>query len=211
MTSKFEVKFQDFIQSEMNQDAAHDYSHVKRVVATSKQLCAEEQADIDVVLPAAYLHDCFSFAKNHPQKHMSSWYAAEKAIRFLRDIAYPEKHLEAIHHAIVAHSFSAQVEAVTLEAKVVQDADRLDALGAIGIARCVQVSTLLDRPLYNHHDPFCRYREPEDNLFCIDHFYTKLFTVAERMNTQSGKDEAAKRVEFMRAYLAQLKQELGVE
>ncbi|MEH0374061.1 HD domain-containing protein, partial [Vibrio mimicus] len=81
--------------------------------------------------------------------------AADKALEFLNEIGYPKEYHDAIKHAIIAHSFSANVQPDTLEAKIVQDADRLDALGAIGIARCIQVSTNLGVGLYDATDPFC--------------------------------------------------------
>lgn len=204
---QFEEQFLTFIEAEMTQDLAHDIDHVLRVVKSAKKLCALEGAKIEVVLPATYLHDCFSFAKNHPERATSSTIAANKADAFLRSIGYPEQYLVAIHHAIAAHSFSAEIPPKTLEAKIVQDADRLDALGAIGIARCIQVSSTLGVSLYNNQDPFCHHREPNDRAFTIDHFYIKLLRLAENMHTASAKKEAQKRTEFMQRFLEQLESE----
>lgn len=207
--SVFEERFLAYIKQEMQQDLAHDLNHVKRVVKLAKQLCVEEGAIEGVVVPAAYLHDCFSFAKDHPERRQSSRLAADKAIKFLSQIDYPVDHYDGIHHAIVAHSYSAQVTPTTLEAKIVQDADRLDALGAIGIARCIQVSVVLNRPLYAEEDPFCSEREPDDACYTLDHFYTKLLKLAATMNTSSAQREAEKRTGFMEAYLAQLANEMS--
>lgn len=207
--SVFEERFLAYIKQEMQQDLAHDLNHVKRVVKLAKQLCIEEGAIVGVVVPAAYLHDCFSFAKGHPERRQSSRLAADKAIEFLSQIDYPVEYYDAIHHAIVAHSYSAQVTPMTLEAKIVQDADRLDALGAIGIARCIQVSVALNRPLYAEDDPFCSEREPDDVCYTLDHFYTKLLKLAATMNTSSAQCEAEKRTRFIEAYLAQLSNEVS--
>ncbi len=204
MPSQFEPQLIEFISQEMTQDPAHDLNHVFRVVKTAKRLCDEENAQLEVVLPAAYLHDCFSFAKNHPQRKQSSTIAADKAVEFLRSIHYPRQWLDAIHHAIVTHSFSAGITPQTLEAKIVQDADRLDALGAIGIARCLQVSTSMGAGLYDAQDPWAQQRELDDKRFTIDHFETKLLRLAETMHTASAKTEATKRSDFMREYLEQL-------
>ena len=103
---------------------------------------------------------------------------ADKAIAFLTSIHYPSEHFDEIHHAITAHSFSANIKPTSLAAKIVQDADRLDSLGAIGIARCLQVSTVLGVPLYNPDDTFCQQREPDDRNYTIDHFYSKLLKLA---------------------------------
>jgi uncharacterized protein len=205
---KYENQFANFIQSEMQQDFAHDLNHVLRVVKTAKSLCKREEAKLEVILPAAYLHDCFSFSKTHSDKAKSSQFAADKALAFLGSIEYPREYFHAISHAIVAHSFSANVQPKTLEAKIVQDADRLDALGAIGIARSIQVGTKLGVIFYNDEDPFCSHRKPNDRVHTIDHFYTKLLKLTGTMNTASAKIEAEKRTVFMKAYLEQLSTEI---
>ena len=205
---QYEGKMVEFISSKMLTDAAHDLSHILRVVKTAKQLCAAEKAVYEVVVPAAYLHDCFTFPKNHPKRNQSSIYAADMAIEFLSSIDYPEQYFPNIHHAIVSHSYSANIPPETLEAKIVQDADRLDALGAVGIARCVQVSTALGRTLYSLDDAFCEKRTPDDKTYTIDHFYIKLLHLASTMNTLSATEEASKRTQFMKGYLEQLASEI---
>ncbi len=90
-----------------------------------------------------------------------------------------------------------------------QDADRLDALGAIGVARCIAVGAALGRPIYLAQDPFCTAREPDDAGASIDHFYTKLLKLAGTMQTAAGRREAERRSEFMRSFLDQLRSEIG--
>ncbi|EJG0620400.1 HD domain-containing protein [Vibrio parahaemolyticus] len=206
--SQFEPLFLEFMQQEMQVDAAHDIEHVKRVVKTAKQLCDEENADIAIVLPAAYLHDCFTYPKDHPNRKQSSAIAAKKAIAYLESIQYPQHYHDAIAHAIEAHSFSANIRPNTLEAQIVQDADRLDALGAIGVTRCIQVSTHFNAQLYNDDDMFAKERELNDKQFTVDHFQTKLFKIVDTMNTESAKLEANKRKAFMQTYLKQLYDEV---
>ncbi|HAS6435922.1 TPA: HD domain-containing protein [Vibrio parahaemolyticus] len=206
--SQFEPLFLEFMQQEMQVDAAHDIEHVKRVVKTAKQLCDEENADIAIVLPAAYLHDCFTYPKDHPNRKQSSAIAAQKAIAYLASIQYPQHYHDAIAHAIEAHSFSANIRPNTLEAQIVQDADRLDALGAIGVTRCIQVSTHFNAQLYNDNDMFAKERELNDKQFTVDHFQTKLFKIVDTMNTESAKLEANKRKAFMQTYLKQLHDEV---
>ncbi|HCM1569081.1 TPA: HD domain-containing protein [Vibrio parahaemolyticus] len=206
--SQFEPLFLEFMQQEMQVDAAHDIEHVKRVVKTAKQLCDEENADIAIVLPAAYLHDCFTYPKDHPNRKQSSAIAAKKAIAYLESIQYPQHYHDAIAHTIEAHSFSANIRPNTLEAQIVQDADRLDALGAIGVTRCIQVSTHFNAQLYNDNDMFAKERELNDKQFTVDHFQTKLFKIVDTMNTESAKLEANKRKAFMQTYLKQLHDEV---
>ncbi|MCG9621780.1 HD domain-containing protein [Vibrio diabolicus] len=208
LLSQIESQFLEFMQQEMQVDAAHDISHVQRVVNTAKKLAMEEGADLSIVLPAAYLHDCFTYPKDHPNRKQSSIIAAKKAVAFLESIDYPRQYHDAIAHAIEAHSFSANIRPNTLEAKVVQDADRLDALGAIGVTRCIQVSTEFDAQLYDDKDIFAQQRELDDKQFTLDHFQTKLFKIAETMNTESARREAQKRKAFMQAYIEQLHDEV---
>ncbi|CAM3172277.1 HD domain-containing protein [Vibrio rarus] len=209
LVTDFEPIFEAFIKKEMTLDVAHDLSHVTRVVAMAKSLAKQEKGNLWVVLPAAYLHDCFTFAKNHPQRQLSSQLAADKAVQFLASIRYPSYTFSDVHHAICAHSYSADITPTTIEAKIVQDADRIDSLGAIGIARCIQVSSGFNGELYSAEDPFAEQRSLDDKAFTVDHFFAKLFKLPELMHTKSGKKEAHKRALFMRQYLNQLRQEIG--
>jgi uncharacterized protein len=149
---KFETKISEIATSD---DPAHDLLHFKRVVGLAKSLCAHENGNLQVVVPAAWLHDFVIVPKDSPLRKQASRLSAEKATEFLRSINYPEKHYGEIAHAIEGHSFSANIEVKTIEAKIIQDADRLDGLGAIGIARCFATAGLLKRPFYSSIDPFC--------------------------------------------------------
>ncbi len=127
----WETQFERFLhETSFSEDAAHDISHIYRVVNTAKSFAQAEQAVLEVVIPAAWLHDCVQVPKNHPDRAKASQLAAQEAIIFLQECGYPDRYHEAIAHAIEAHSFSAGIAPQTLEAKIVQDADRLDALGA---------------------------------------------------------------------------------
>jgi uncharacterized protein len=189
-------------------DPAHDILHLKRVVKTARVLCENEKARPEVVVPAAWLHDFVVVPKNDSRRKMASRLSAEAAVQFLREIQYPEVFLDEIAHAIAAHSFSANIETRTLEAKIVQDADRLDGLGAIGVARCFATAGLLGRPFYSEVDPLCEAREPDDAQFTVDHFFAKLFKTAETLKTEAGRREGAKRVEVMKRYLTDLAHEI---
>ena len=195
----------------MESDPAHDISHVKRVVQNTMVLTDAEHGDPAITLPAAWLHDCISVAKDSPLRKQASRLAAQEAVRFLGSVNYPEKLLPAIYHAIEAHSFSANIETETLEAKIVQDADRLEAVGAIGIARCFLTGGSMGTPLYEPSDPFGKNRPHDDRRFTLDHFYCKLLGLADTMKTESGRIEAVKRSDYMRAFLQQLGSEIGAQ
>ncbi len=208
--SAWERQFEDFLlRTNPIGDAAHDLEHIRRVVANAVVLAAAEQADLAIVLPAAWLHDCVAVPKDSPKRAQASTLAGHAAGAFLQQIGYPAEHLPAIQHAIAAHSFSANIPPASPAAMVVQDADRLDALGAIGIARCVMLSGALGRRLYDPAEPFPRTRPLDDQLNTLDHFYCKLLRLAEQMQTASGRAEAQRRTAFMRSFLAQLGHELN--
>ena len=206
---QFELKFAEKILSVLgHQDPAHDLLHVKRVVYTAHQLALAEKAKLEVVLPAAWLHDFVNLPKNHPERSRASTMAATSAIDFLKSLNYEEKYFAEIAHAIAAHSFSSNIIPETIEAKIVQDADRLDALGAIGLARLFSISTQLQRPFYDQEDPFANSRELNDKENAIDHIKIKLIKIKDTMNTASAKLEAQKRFYFIETYLDQLKKEI---
>lgn len=199
----------DYLLENMAGDPAHDITHVQRVVENTQRLTASEHGNADVSLPAAWLHDCVSVAKDSPLRKQASKMAADEAVRFLRTQNYPESLLPQVYHAVEAHSFSANIETESLEARIVQDADRLEALGAIGITRCFLTGGSLGTPLYEPEDPFARHREPNDKQFTLDHFYCKLLGLASSMKTAAGKAEGLKRTQYMQDFLFQLGTEIG--
>jgi uncharacterized protein len=205
----WEPRLRRFAAGQPDADPGHGPAHLERVVATAMRLAAEEGARPEIVLPAAWLHDCVHVAKDSPDRPRASRMAADRAVGFLQDAGYRPDCLPDIRHAIEAHSFSAGIAPRTPEARVVQDADRLDALGAIGLARCIAVGAALGRPVYEPLDPFCRGREPDDRGASVDHFYTKLLRLAGTMQTAAGRREAERRTDFLRAFLAQLESEIG--
>jgi uncharacterized protein len=201
---------QAFLAETMSGDPAHDISHVQRVVQNTLRLTEAEDGDPAVTVPAAWLHDCVTVAKDSPLRKKASSLAADEAVTFLRSIGHDESLLPAIHHAIAAHSFSANIPCETLEAGIVQDADRLEAIGAIGIARCFLTGGAMGTPLYDPSEPFAENRELDDKRYTLDHFHVKLFKLASTMQTDAGRAEALQRTEYMREYLRKLAEEIGV-
>jgi uncharacterized protein len=199
----------DYLGDVMASDPAHDISHVKRVVQNTLLLTQAENGNTAISVPAAWLHDCVSVAKDSPLRKKASQLAAREAVRFLESIQYPSALLPQIYHAIEAHSFSANIPAETLEARIVQDADRLEAVGAIGIARCFLTGGSMGTPLYEPSDPFAQNRDLDDRRYTLDHFYCKLLGLADTMKTEAGKAEAIKRTGYMKAFLQQLGMEIG--
>lgn len=191
-------------------DTAHDISHFRRVWHTSQRLMEGQKVDALVILTACYFHDIVSLPKNHPQRGRSSQLASAKTIAILREdfTDFPAHHYAAIQHAIEAHSFSAGITPLTLEAKIVQDADRLEALGAIGLARVFAVSGALGVPLFDPEDPFADGRELNDRAYALDHFQTKLLRLPETMQTDAGRQLARQSADVLIQFMARLSAEL---
>ena len=191
-------------------DGAHDIAHFRRVWKTSMALNREEgeQANPLILLAAAYLHDIVSLPKDHPQRHLSSQLAAKQALVILDELTFPASLIPAVCHAIEAHSFSANFPAQTLEARLIQDADRMEALGAIGLARVFYTSGRMQRAMFDPHDPLAKHRPLDDQAFALDHFFIKLYRVAEGMQTEAGRRMAQKRKAFLEQYVTTLLSEL---
>ena len=179
-----------------------------RVTELARRIAIAESADLAIVVPAALLHELFNYPKNHPQSHLSGVVCAEEAAELLRRENYPLHRISAICDCIVNHSFSRGIVPEKIEAKVLQDADRLDAIGAIGIARCFATVGEMRVPLYDPIDPFCRSRQPDDKSHGLDHFYRKLLRIPDGLHTQTAQAIAAERSKIMTQFLAQLESEI---
>ncbi|EPF6064479.1 phosphohydrolase [Enterobacter cloacae] len=191
-------------------DTAHDISHFRRVWMTAQKIMANQAVEPLVILAACYFHDIVSLPKKHPERSQSSQLAARKTRDILhRDFPdFPAAHYAAVAHAIEAHSFSASIAPQSLEAKIVQDADRLEALGAIGLARVFAVSGALGVPLFDAVDPFADTRTLDDRAFALDHFQTKLLRLPDTMQTEMGRELARHNADFLIQFMAKLSAEL---
>ena len=192
----------------MDNDPAHDFEHVMRVYNNAKKIAKKENANQKLILSAALLHDIISYPKSSRRSKLSSIDSAKKSKVILKKYNFSKEEIIIISDAIAEHSFGQNKVPQTLEGKILQDADRLDALGAIGIARVFSTSGSLSRPFYNIDDPFCNKRNPNDNLWAIDHFFNKLLKLESIMNTKSGTIEAKKRTKVLKEFLKQLKDEV---
>ncbi|MEI7375951.1 phosphohydrolase [Dickeya chrysanthemi] len=192
-------------------DSAHDHHHLVRVANSARRIQQQEGGDLRVIIAAAYLHDIVLVPKNHPDRCRASRMAAQEALRILsQDFPdFPHSLHPALCHAVEAHSFSAGITAQTLEAKIVQDADRLDSLGALGLARVFYVAGMMGRSLFDPQDLFACEREPDDRIYTLDHFRIKLMKLPETMNTAEGKRIAEANASWLVDFLAKLSGEIG--
>ncbi|MCA9811873.1 MAG: HD domain-containing protein [Nitrosarchaeum sp.] len=200
---------QKHVRRKMKNDPAHDFAHIMRVYNNAKKIAKKENANEKLVLSAVLLHDIVSYSKSDNRSKFSSSESAKEARKVLSNLgSYSSTEINIVCDAILDHSYSRGRTPTTLEGKILQDADRLDAIGAIGIARVFAVGGAEKRPFYNDDDPFCKKRSPNDKIWTIDHFYQKLLKLESLMNTKSAKIEAKKRTLMLKSFLAQLKKEI---
>lgn len=191
-------------------DLAHGWEHIDRVYRLAAYLAEQEGADHFIVCMAALLHDLGHTAQHTTDRHHADISVA-LAGELLQSYQVPAGQQQAILHAIVAHSFSRGIDPHTREACVVRDADRLDALGAIGIMRWAMVSaqrSTTATKTYHPDDPFAQRHQPDDYAYALDHFYKKLLHIGDTMTTETGQRLAQERTAFLRAYLDEFRQEL---
>lgn len=180
----------------MRTDAAHDWHHIVRVWQNALAIAATEpRTDHEILNPAALLHDLGEKLPGQSNALVTEEIIAPLLAPF--EVSPPK--LPIIVQAINEHSFSRGWPPSSLEAAIVQDADRLDALGAIGIARTFAVGGARQRPLY----------DPSDLTNSIQHFYNKLLTLKDRMNTAEGRRLAERRHAFMEQFLVEFYSEWG--
>ena len=189
-------------------DGAHDLAHILRVARLADRIARVEGADRDVAVAGALLHDLVYRPKNHPESPQTAQLSADLARAWCAAIPALAPKGEAIVHAIAAHSWSGGQDAETLEARVVQDADRLEAIGAIGIARVFATGASFRSQLWHPEDPWAAGRDLDDKAYTLDHFYKKLLRLTDRMTTAEGRRLAQARQQVMQAYLDALRAEL---
>jgi len=190
------------------EDPAHDWPHIIRVIAMVRKLAEGESVNLPCLLAAAYCHDIVNLPKNHPLRSHASSMAAEKSAELMKQVGFTENEIINTKQFITEHSFSKGLRPSSLEAAIIQDADRLDTLGAIGILRCASVNTQMKSGFYELNDPLAKERELDDKKYMLDHYFVKIFKLPEMMNTPNAKIEANKRVEYMKGFLETLMGEI---
>ena len=187
-----------------NNDPAHDFEHIMRVYRNAEKICKTESGNKKLVLSAVLLHDLI---KNKNQKN-SAEKSAKLAEKILKENYFSSDEILIISDAIKEHSFSKGRIPSTPEGKILQDADRLDAIGAIGLARVFSFSGSHNRPFYDPEDPFSKNRNLNDNKWALDHFFKKLLKLEQKMNTKTGKLLAKKRTKILKNFLKEIKHEI---
>lgn len=206
----FETLASSLLHHVKTDDGSHDVAHLARVWSNVRTIQDVEGGDAEILAAATLLHDCVAVEKSSPLRASASRLAAEHAVTLLAPFGWTTERLERVAHAIAAHSFSAKITPETIEAQILQDADRLDAMGAIGIARCFYTAGRMQSFLYDPEDPAARHRAFDDRNFAIDHLPAKLLTLADGFNTATGRRMAQERHARTEAFLTAFLAEVGV-
>ncbi|TYL39808.1 phosphohydrolase [Natronococcus pandeyae] len=181
---------------------AHDWHHVQRVTALAETLVAEHSEPVDerVVQLAVALHDVGREREDRGEIDDHATWGAREAGQILEDLSAGEQTIERVQHCIRSHRYSNDVDPETLEAEIVSDADNLDALGAVGIARVFAHGSVIGSPI---HDPAVPVVDDDTaaGRSQYNHFYKKILDLPDRMYTGAGQELAADRAEFVRDYL----------
>ncbi len=197
-------------------DPAHDFDHVLRVVALAERLALAEGADPEIVRTAALLHDI----ARAEERADGSDHAIQGAARARQILAgQPPQKIEAVVQAIAAHRYRNSLTPESLEAQVLYDADKLDSIGAIGVARAYAIAGVCGQPLWAAVAPGYRQRkqaQPHHHDLHADHspvheFAFKLSQVAGTLFTPTARRLAQERHRFMVAYFRRLEQEVKGE
>ena len=180
----------------LDEGTGHDYFHIERVVTNAKKILETENADSFLVELAAWTHDIGDY------KLYNGVDKSEELIReFLESINVEEESILKVLEIVSQVSFSKGNKPTTIEAEIVQDADRLDAIGAVGIARCFAYGGSVGSILYNPYDN-------SKDASSVQHFYDKLFKLKELMNTKTAKEIALKRHQYMENFIEEFYQEV---
>lgn len=232
----------EFIGEKMKQnDPSHDWTHVERVYRNAMHIAEQERTinklefDLEVVQLAALFHDLVDFKYDHDSAKSLDEVAHDRLADFFRHFpSFPSNKINHIHYIIMNISWRKELEAdqlgisqkLTPELKIVRDADRLDAIGAIGVGRCFAFAGHKRRPFYECHESLMRmanqtmengemmsYEKYNEQTVrneggTLGHFYEKLFFIAERMQTETGKKLASQRHDFMKSFVKQFYNEI---
>ena len=194
---------------ERGNDPSHDGNHALQVLKNVEHLQSVEGGDLEVLIPAALLHDVVIYAKNDPRSDQAAAESAELTKQILEKLdGYPADKILRVMEVIERCSFNKTEEPSTIEGKILRDADKLEATGAISIMRTFSSGGQMGRPLYNRVDPFAENRPANAKLQSLDLFYERLLIAKDRMYTQTAKQMATQRTEILQQFLEQLKKEI---
>ncbi len=189
--------------------SGHDWLHVVRVTRLAEHLGRAEEADVELLRAAALLHELVNHPKNHPRSAQSGEDCARAAGALLAEAGVDSAWAGKVATCIEEHAWSAGKVPTLRESALLQDADRLDALGAIGLARCFATADRMESLIHHPDDPGAVSREWDDKRYALDHLPKKLLRVPERLHSAAAKHLAEPRVQLIRLFYEAMLTELG--
>jgi uncharacterized protein len=194
-------------------ESAHDFDHVLRVLALAEHLARIEDANVEIVHAAALLHDIARADEDETRGDDHAQMGADRARAILLARGATPEQADAVAHAIAAHRFRGSTPPQTLEAKILFDADKLDSIGAIGVARAYAIAGALNQPLWSPvaPDAVATRNQRNSNHSAVAEFVVKLSKVRERMFTASARKIADERHVYMANFFARLEREVRGE
>ncbi len=199
-----------FTRERMSADPGHDLAHCLRVARSAVVLGAPLSVPAREAIAAALLHDIINVPKDHPDRARASTLCADFAREHLPAFGFSPAEVERIAGAIRDHSFSRGATPETPLGDALQDADRLEALGVIGLFRCISTGVLMGARYFHDDDPWATSRPLDDRAYSIDHFTVKLLRLPATMRTAAGRAEAERRAAYLEHTLEVLARELGI-
>lgn len=190
-------------------DPAHDYSHALRVAMWTVRLSGDH-ASTGEAIAAGLCHDIVNVPKDSPGRSRASELSAVEAGQLLAGVGFEPSSIDAVVEAIRDHSYSRGVMPQTPLGRALQDADRLDALGAIGVMRNATTGAKLNAQYFDLLDPWATGRDLNDRAYSLDHYFIKLLRIPGQMCTAEGQEEAWRRVDTMRRFLDAIGREIGI-
>jgi uncharacterized protein len=196
-----------YFDDEMN--PAHDWHHVQRVERLADTLLETyDRAEETVVRHAVLLHDIGRVREDRGDIDDHASWGAREAEDILADRGVDESHVDGVCHAIRVHRYSNDLEPETLEAEILCDADNLDALGAVGIARCFSYGGERGETIYDPEIPLTE-DDTSAGAHQYNHFYKKILDLPERMYTDAGRAIADDRSAFVESFLDRFDREIA--
>jgi uncharacterized protein len=204
MDNKFFENLKKSIQDNYEPGGSHAFDHTQRVYNIALKLAKGQKVDLDVLRAAALLHDISRLKEDNNEVECHAEHGAEMARKILNEMGFPKDKIDKVCYAIKVHRHSKGINPETIEAKILQDADRLDALGAITIARMFSTGGKTGRPIYKEGILFGKVYKGYESDSTIHGFYAKIMKIKpEGFNTKKAKLIAKRRYAFVEKYLKQ--------
>ena len=211
MDDKFFKKLKEKIMPYFEKGDGHDFDHVERVCRMSEKISEDENVDMDVVRAAALLHDIARSKEKEGKCCCHAEEGAKMAREILKEVGFPAEKIGHVVHAISVHRYKKNLKAETLEAEILQDADRLDVLGAIIVGRVFEKSGKDGILIYDPNMPIKKVYDGSDTC-AINHFHEKSLRIApETFKTSKAREIARGRYDFLKEFVERFKKEWSGE